>query len=355
MITNRLVRVVRTVPAGLQPGAGAADEAAVPDAVPAGLHPVLTNAARLAVLRTTGLLDALPSEEFDRLARIVVRTTGATGAVVSLVDDRRRVMLSATGLPATWSGRRESPVSGTLCGRVVETGRPVVFDDLTAAPASHRDDLGAAAYAGVPLRTREGHVLGALAAVATRPKQWTAEDIEALTDVAGGVLSEVELRRLAQRLTAEGRTDHLTGLGNRRQWQEDAEREVTRARAAGQPLVLALLDLDRFRRFNDRYGTQAGDSLLQDIASRWRASLREGDGLARLGGVQFGLLMPGTALDPAFDIVERLRSNLSGGVTCSAALAMLRVGEDADALLARADDALVRAKRSGRNVSTLAA
>lgn len=315
---------------------------------------MIADPGRLAALRTSGLLETQPSESFDRLTRMVVRVTGAPAALVSLVDADRRILLSSSGLNAPWDERRETPLADSFCRDVVERGSPLVLEDTRNVTPLGGGDLGAAAYAGFPLSTPEGHTIGVLAAIDASPRQWSQGDLEALDDLAASVMSEISLRHLAQRLSTEARTDPVTGLGNRRHWDLDGPRELARARAFGHSLVLALLDLDRFRRFNDRHGNSAGDQLLRDITQSWRASLRDVDLLMRFSGVQFAVAMPATGLDPAFDIVERLRGDLPSGLVCSAGLAMLRDGEDADALLQRADSALVRAKRSGRNASALA-
>lgn len=318
----------------------------------------LDDPRRLRALRATELLDAVPSESFDRLTRLAVRTLGATTALVSLIDVDRQVVLSAAVAEGTWGGSRETPLSHSYCQHVVGRGLPLIVEDarvheLLAGNAAIAE-TGAVAYAGVPLVLPDGHVLGSMCALDGEPRVWSAIEVEVLQDLAATVMTEIELRAATRRLDAEIRTDQLTGVGNRRRWEEEAHREVARARRQKTPLVLALLDLDRFKRYNDRHGNVAGDELLRETAQRWLATLREVDVLIRLGGEEFAILMPNTPLDPAFDVVERLRKMLAGGVTCSAGLAALREGEDHGELLGRADGALFRAKRSGRNASALA-
>ena len=101
---------------------------------------------------------------------------------------------------------------------------------------------------------------------------------------------------LLERLEAMERTDDLTGLPNRRAWEEELPREMARARRDSQKLSVAMLDLDRFKLFNDRYGHQAGDRLLKQAASAWGSQLRSTDVLARYGGEEFALALSGGSL-----------------------------------------------------------
>jgi diguanylate cyclase (GGDEF)-like protein len=110
-----------------------------------------------------------------------------------------------------------------------------------------------------------------------------------------------------------------------------------------------MVDLDRFKEFNDEYGHQAGDRLLKEIAAIWRDVMRPTDVLARYGGEEFVVLLPNCALDRAIDVMERLRGLIPEGETCSAGVACWDRLEGAEALVSRADDALYRAKREGRD------
>ena len=145
------------------------------------------------------------------------------------------------------------------------------------------------------------------------------------------------------------RTDPLTGLANRRAWTELLRREIARARRDGSSFSVALVDLDRFKAFNDRHGHAAGDRLLKEAAARWSGQIREMDLIARHGGEEFALLLPGAAGEDAVTVIERIRRNTPESITASGGVAEWDGQEDPDELLARADAALYRAKRGGRD------
>ncbi len=150
------------------------------------------------------------------------------------------------------------------------------------------------------------------------------------------------------------RTDSLTGLPNRRYWEQQLPRELARARRDENPLCVAMLDLDHFKAFNDRRGHQAGDQLLTEAAAAWRLALRPYDILARFGGEEFSVILPGCATPDAVRLIERLRFVTPSGESCSAGIAEWDGDEHADALVGRADAALYRAKRAGRDQSVTA-
>ncbi len=159
----------------------------------------------------------------------------------------------------------------------------------------------------------------------------------------------IERAALLDRLERMAHTDDLTGLINRRAWDLELEREVARARRDGAPLAVAMLDLDRFKEYNDRHGHQAGDRVLREAASAWRAVLRETDLLARYGGEEFAVALPGCDADRAGLLVNRLREVTPAGQSCSAGLACWDGSESAEQLLGRADTALYDAKHTGRD------
>jgi diguanylate cyclase (GGDEF)-like protein len=166
-----------------------------------------------------------------------------------------------------------------------------------------------------------------------------------------------ELRRETGQLYVDARADALTGLGNRRRFDEDMAAMCARERRYAQPFSLALLDVDEFKRINDLHGHVAGDSVLRAVGRHITSELREGDMAYRFGGDEIAILLPRQSVAEAARAVERMRASVSdveglpttiGKVTLSAGVAQSR-GQDAEDCIRRADEALLTAKRTGRN------
>ena len=173
-----------------------------------------------------------------------------------------------------------------------------------------------------------------------------------------------------QRRSAEARVRHLamhdglTDLYNRRALVELSERELARARRAGSPTAVLMLDLDHFKRINDAYGHAAGDRVLVDFAARLRDGLRAGDLAGRYGGEEFSVVLPATGEAAAAVVAERICAavaarplgDLEVATTASIGVAASAPGEcGIEALLDRADRALYSAKQAGRNRVALSA
>jgi diguanylate cyclase (GGDEF)-like protein len=150
-------------------------------------------------------------------------------------------------------------------------------------------------------------------------------------------------------LAALANTDALTGIGNRRTWDLAVPLALAAAARSGAPVTVTILDLDRFKAFNDRHGHQAGDLLLKEATAAWKSMLRAEDLLVRYGGEEFCVLMAGSPADAALELVERLRTATPRRQSFSAGIAQWDGRETPEQLLARADAALYEAKRSGRD------
>jgi diguanylate cyclase (GGDEF)-like protein len=183
--------------------------------------------------------------------------------------------------------------------------------------------------------------------------------------VVEGIRLQQANARLAEQLRVhllaveeEAATDPLTGVLNRRALDRLMQRETERCDATGAPSAVLALDLDHFKAINDTHGHAAGDAALRAFAQRIRGHLRQSDQLARLGGEEFIVLLPGAPLSKAMEIAERLRSAVAESplvatprvaVTVSIGVASRAAGETGPGLLARADEALYAAKHAGRN------
>jgi len=209
-------------------------------------------------------------------------------------------------------------------------------------------DAGAALWQ--PILREKSTAVGVLAVYWREPLETLAgETRRAVRLLALEAAIAIDRGELLGRLEVAARTDDLTGLLNRRAWDEELGRELSRADRDGEALCVAIVDLDKFKDYNDTHGHQAGDRFLKQIAGAWTQTLRAGDILARYGGEEFAVALPGTDLDRAQQMLERLRACLSGGQTCSAGVSRWDGAESAEALTARADAALYAAKEAGRD------
>jgi diguanylate cyclase (GGDEF)-like protein/PAS domain S-box-containing protein len=177
--------------------------------------------------------------------------------------------------------------------------------------------------------------------------------VSTVRDVSERRTYEVELERLASQ-------DPLTGLANRRLFEQRLDEEIADALRHQRPLAVAILDLDNFKLVNDRHGHPVGDQVLKDVATRLTAVLRKGDLLARIGGEEFGWILPEIYAEGARAAAERARRAIAaepfsaaGAVTISIGVSLLGDVKERSVLYQHADQALYSAKHGGRNCTVI--
>lgn len=199
----------------------------------------LTDPRRLAALRRVALLDTPAEEAFDRLTRLAGLILGVPIALVSLVDADRQFFKSCVGLPEPWASVRETPLSHSFCQHTVASRQPLVIDDAREHPLVRDNlaipDLDVIAYAGIPLITSDGHVLGSFCAIDHQPRSWSDHDLAVLTELAGSAMTTIELRTAS--LLLEASQEDRDRIDER--LRETEERE----RASRQQRVDDLLDI----------------------------------------------------------------------------------------------------------------
>jgi diguanylate cyclase (GGDEF)-like protein len=308
---------------------------------------------RLEALDRLDVLDTPPEAEFDRVARLIKNIFDVNIALVSMIDAHRQWYKACIGMPVS-----EVPRKDTFCKLTIREAEPVVVADTTKDPRFSDSPYVTGEphirfYAGVPLRTSDGHAIGTLCAIDDRPRPFSDRDVAILRDLADIVMTEIELKQLAT-------TDVLTGAMSRRAFKEDGGNAVALSLRHKTYLSCVAVDLDHFKRINDTYGHAAGDKVLVAASNAIRESLRQSDRIARIGGEEFAVLLPHTNRAGALEVAEKLREKVEStvveigavniGITASFGVAALDIAtRDIDTLLAHADAALYEAKNTGRN------
>ena len=224
----------------------------------------------------------------------------------------------------------------------------------TVEPGTHL--ITARHRIGAPIVV-DGRTWGMVVAVRDRPGPFPREDEKRIARFAQLASVAVANAHARERLAAQALTDPLTGLANRRAFDQRLAEETERAVRHGRELSLMLVDVDHFKAINDRFGHSAGDRVLVNLARDMHAVMRHGDLLARIGGDEMAMILADCAPDQAEDVARRMLDavvqddSLSKrhGVTLSIGVAGLAAGRSAGDLLRLADQALYSAKDAGRN------
>ena len=337
--------------------------------------PITENDAdRVASLHRMNLLSTPREADIDRITRTAQKLFGTEIALVSLVDKDRQWFKSRCGLDATETHREIS-----FCGHAIQSTDTFIVNDASKDERFHDNPLVTGGpnirfYAGQPLENDEGFKVGTLCVISNKPRTFSDADGEALRDLGRMVevvlenrdLSEAQISLLNSLAAAERDTliDPLTGVWNRRGFDDLFERERARAVRQKSTLAVAMVDIDDFKTINDTFGRPIGDEAIKLAASLLVECCRTTDIVARYGGEEFALVAPGisAASLPIFSnkILRSFRTRavlqLPQGrrpFTVSVGLTMALPGNgepiDCSSLLGAADQALYAAKAAGKN------
>ncbi|MBP1860972.1 sensor domain-containing diguanylate cyclase [Rhizobium herbae] len=308
---------------------------------------------RLAALERLDLLDTPRDEGFDRIVRLIKAVFAVDIGLVSLIDAHRQWYKACSGLSSDEVSRED-----TFCRHVVDREEPIVVTDATKDQrfSYHPAVTGETHirfYAGVPLKTKEGHIIGTVCAIDRSPRSFGNRELAILEELAGAAMDRIELLQSAA-------TDSLTEALTRRAFKQEADLFISLALRHQHDLSCIVLDIDHFKQVNDTYGHAAGDEVLKSVAATCKAALRAGDLFGRLGGEEFAIILPHVDREGAVAVAEKVRSAISSqpvcgdygtlSVTASLGIAGLSiVSKDIETLLAQADAAMYQAKNRGRN------
>ncbi|BAS27150.1 diguanylate cyclase [Limnochorda pilosa] len=310
-----------------------------------------------AVLNSTLELDELLSRVLEHLSRLV---PSVSTSVQVLEGDRLRIVAGRGFEQMDQVLGMSFPLEGDNPNRmVIGQGRPLIVPDARASFAAFRtkphDHIRS--WLGVPLVSR-GKVIGMIALDRSEVNAFSSEESETALAFANHVAIALENAGRYQATLHQAMTDELTGLYNRRYFRQELEREVVRSRRYQHLVSLLMVDLDDFKRYNDRYGHPAGDQLLKELAGLIRRVVRQTDTAVRYGGEEFAVILPETDAAWALGLAERLRQAIAahrfvvegvgplGQVTASLGVATFpRHARSARALLQAADEALLQAKQ----------
>jgi diguanylate cyclase (GGDEF)-like protein len=310
--------------------------------------------ARVAALSRYQVADTGQEEQFVQITNLVRAALGVPMAAVLLVGAERISYKAAVGLDGSGNPRRDAFCNTTIKGREPLIVTDAVTDQRFAANPYVLGPPFVRAYLGVPLKTPDGYNIGTVCAIDTAPREFTQSQIKLMEHLGELAMEQIELRQIAN-------TDPLTGTLTRRSFMREVEREFSRSTRYERPSALVFVDLDHFKGINDTLGHAAGDVVLKTVAQASQTTLRDSDALGRLGGEEFGVLLPETPTQEALQCAERLRQTIEkldvvvdGGaalrITASFGVASLTDELATPAMwFAAADIALYQAKRSGRN------
>jgi len=311
----------------------------------------------------------------ELLERVVAKSTEVLGdtSFIVLSGDAGQLKLEAAfstdrdrlvKMLVTTVNLGEQAIKGELLSAVLVRREPVLISNLPQASLTPEirtivERHGVMSLLAVPIQTKDA-VLGAFISLAAESKVLTQDDVTTASAIADFTAIALENAGLFSELQRSAITDSLTGVYNTRFFHEVLGRETARADRYSTPLSLLMIDIDTFKLVNDTFGHVVGNKVLTQIAKSLEHTVRNTDFVFRCGGDEFGVVLPGTDLEGAMRVAEKILQKVengeiltslgySGRVTVSIGLSEYRRGSHFETLVAEADQALYTSKRSSKN------
>ena len=315
------------------------------------------------------LRESTKTHDLDGVLSLLASRLGAVmrfrEVAILLENERGRFAIRAAWgfeAPDKVMGREVEPGEGAT-GEALQTGKSVLISDVGDAPsylAFWGEVQRTGSFMSVPIRAG-GKMIGLLALTRPPSDRLSEHESRLVSALADQAALAIENARLFAKLEELSTHDELTGLPNRRSFKERLAREMADSKRYGHPLSVMVIDVDHFKKLNDREGHPAGDAALIEVSRVLKSSLREVDMVARYGGEEFVVVLSRTAETDATKVGEKLREGVAaidlpsaagqplGYLSVSIGVAQLEDGEDADSIVQRADRAVYVAKKEGRN------
>jgi diguanylate cyclase (GGDEF)-like protein len=296
---------------------------------------------------------------FEGFAQELKKVVDIDWATIALIDGSELDFLAlSTAIGSAWQPGERIPLEGTATELACSERQAVYEPDLRRDHRFWTGDSyvqqGIRSVVYLPLSVTD-RVIGSLILASRKPNAYSRSQIRLLERVALQIAAPIENAELYARMEQRSRIDVLTGLFNRRHFEERLKEEVSRHSRYGDVFSIFMIDLDSFKTYNDARGHLAGDILLSQIGKIIKSSVRSVDQAFRYGGDEFVVILPQTGRDDAYVVAERVREHIAAemerkpiAVTCSIGLASYPTdGVVADELVDMADNALYHAKRTG--------